>query len=60
MKSKELKIYLIAGEPSGDLLGSRIMRALKKKTNRAVRFFRFGGDGVCGGVTEFAENFKTF
>ena len=44
MKSKELKIYLIAGEPSGDLLGSRIMRALKKKTNRAVRFFGVGGE----------------
>ena len=46
MKSKELKIYLIAGEPSGDLLGSRIMRALKKKTNQAVRFFGVGGETI--------------
>ena len=27
-----LRVYLIAGEPSGDLLGSRLMRALKHKT----------------------------
>ena len=44
MAQKELKVYLIAGEPSGDLLGSRIMRALKKKTKKAVQFFGVGGE----------------
>ncbi len=39
-----LKVYLIAGEPSGDLLGSRLMRALRKKTNGAVEFYGIGGD----------------
>ncbi len=38
------KIYLIAGEPSGDLLGSRLMRALKKQTNGEVEFYGVGGD----------------
>ena len=38
------KIYLIAGEPSGDLLGSRLMRALKKQTGGEVAFYGVGGD----------------
>ncbi len=42
--SNKLKIYLIAGEPSGDLLGSRLMRALRKKTDDNVDFFGLGGD----------------
>ena len=42
--SKKLKVYLIAGEPSGDLLGSRLMRALRQKTNGQVEFFGLGGD----------------
>ena len=42
--SKKLKVYLIAGEPSGDLLGSRLMRALRSKTGDAVEFFGLGGD----------------
>ena len=39
-----LTVYLVAGEPSGDLLASRLMRALKKKTNGDVRFFGVGGE----------------
>lgn len=42
--SENLKIYLIAGEPSGDLLGSRLMRALRSKTGGKVEFFGLGGD----------------
>lgn len=42
--SNKLKIYLIAGEPSGDLLGSRLMRALREKTKGNVEFFGLGGD----------------
>ncbi len=36
-------IYLIAGEPSGDLLGGRLMKALKSETAGAVRFAGLGG-----------------
>ncbi len=39
-----LKVYLITGEPSGDLLGSRLMRALKKQTNGAIQFMGVGGE----------------
>ena len=45
-ENKKLKIYLIAGEPSGDALGSRLMRALKKKTNGNVEFCGLGGDSM--------------
>ncbi|MGH6981170.1 MAG: lipid-A-disaccharide synthase [Stellaceae bacterium] len=36
-------IYVIAGEPSGDLLGGRIMAALKTETQGRVRFAGIGG-----------------
>ena len=38
-----MKVYLIAGEPSGDLLGSRLMRAMRKK-DKNIEFFGVGGD----------------
>ena len=44
ISNKKLKVYLIAGEPSGDLLGSRLMRALRTKTDGKVEFFGLGGD----------------
>lgn len=44
-----LKVYLIAGEPSGDLLGSRLMRALTAKTGGKVEFFGLGGDTMEAG-----------
>ena len=42
--NNQLKIYLIAGEPSGDLLGSRFMRALRQKLGSQVAFYGVGGD----------------
>ena len=36
-------LYLIAGEPSGDLLGGSLMAALKRRTGDAVRFAGIGG-----------------
>jgi len=36
-------IFLVAGEPSGDFLGARLMAALKAETRAAVRFAGVGG-----------------
>ena len=36
-------IFLIAGEPSGDLIASRLMAALKRRTQGSVRFAGVGG-----------------
>ena len=38
-------IYLVAGEPSGDMLGARLMRALKEK-QPDIRFAGVGGDNM--------------
>jgi len=35
--------FLVAGEPSGDMLAARIMRALKEETGGAIRFAGTGG-----------------
>ena len=43
-QNREPLIYLIAGEPSGDLLASRLMRALKEKTDGKIRFAGVGGE----------------
>lgn len=39
-------IYLVAGEPSGDLLGGRLMAALKAATGGHVRFSGVGGQAM--------------
>ncbi|MBR1647982.1 MAG: lipid-A-disaccharide synthase [Alphaproteobacteria bacterium] len=44
--NKTYKIYLIAGEPSGDALGARFMRAMKKKLGDEVEFFGLGGENM--------------
>jgi len=36
-------IYLIAGEPSGDILGARLMAALKQETDGEIKFAGIGG-----------------
>ena len=36
-------VFLIAGEPSGDLIASRLMAALKRRTGDNVRFAGIGG-----------------
>ena len=36
-------IFLIAGEPSGDLIASRLMIALKRRTGDRIRFAGIGG-----------------
>ena len=37
-------IFVIAGEPSGDALGARLMAALRERTGGAVRFAGVGGE----------------
>ena len=44
MSEERLKVYIITGEPSGDLLGARLMRALKQKC--PVSFYGVGGEGM--------------
>ncbi|EME70819.1 Lipid A disaccharide synthetase [Paramagnetospirillum caucaseum] len=39
-------IYLIAGEPSGDLLGGRLMAALKERLGDGVAFAGIGGENM--------------
>ncbi|NBO18055.1 MAG: lipid-A-disaccharide synthase [Proteobacteria bacterium] len=38
-----LKIYIIAGEASGDLLGAHLMRSLKEQSTRPIQFWGVGG-----------------
>ncbi len=38
-----LKIYIIAGEASGDLLGAHLMQSLKMQSMRPIQFFGIGG-----------------
>jgi len=55
-----MRYYLIAGEASGDLHGSNLMRALREKDPHAV--FRFwGGDRMAsvGGSENLARHYKT-
>jgi lipid-A-disaccharide synthase len=39
-------IFLIAGEPSGDALGARLMAALRERTLGVVRFAGVGGEAM--------------
>jgi lipid-A-disaccharide synthase len=39
-------IYVIAGEPSGDLLGGRLMAALEARTGGTIRFAGIGGEAM--------------
>ncbi|MDC0349003.1 lipid-A-disaccharide synthase [Alphaproteobacteria bacterium] len=49
-----IKIVLVAGEPSGDLLGAQLMKALKKKEKSPLSFY-----GIGGALME-AEGLKSF
>ena len=41
-----LNVFLVAGEESGDRLGTALMRALKERTGGQVRFTGVGGHGM--------------
>ena len=36
---KKIKVYLIATEPSGDVIGSNLIKSLKKVNKNKVQFF---------------------
>jgi len=42
----ERLIYVIAGEPSGDLLGARLMKAIKARSDDKIRFIGIGGPNM--------------
>ena len=43
---KPLKVYLIAGEPSGDLLGGRLMGAMREIAGSNLSFSGIGGESM--------------
>ncbi len=43
MREQPLRIFLVAGEPSGDALAARMMAGLKGKTANRIEFFGVGG-----------------
>ncbi|CAN1124285.1 Probable lipid-A-disaccharide synthase, mitochondrial, partial [Linum perenne] len=46
-KDGELRVFLVAGEVSGDSIGSRLMSSLKKLSPFPVRFSGVGGSMMC-------------
>ena len=40
---KSIKVYLIATEPSGDVIGSNLIKSLKKAKKNRVQIFGIGG-----------------
>ena len=44
IQRRTLKLYIIAGEPSGDLLAGRLIAALRHATDREVEFYGVGGE----------------
>ena len=47
-----LTLFLVAGEASGDLLGARLMAALRREADRPLRFVGVGGDRMIAGGLE--------
>lgn len=45
VKEKSSLIYVVAGEPSGDILAARLIQALKEK-NKSLRFAGVGGENM--------------
>lgn len=43
IKDKELRVFIVAGEVSGDSIGSRLMSAMKKLAPLPVSFSGVGG-----------------
>lgn len=49
--SNQNKIYIIAGEPSGDVLGGKLLKALKSKADKPLAIHGIGGEQMqCQGL----------
>lgn len=46
MTARPLLVFIIAGEPSGDLLGARLMASLKREAPGPIRFAGVGGENM--------------
>ncbi len=44
VQSKPLRVMLIAGEPSGDILGAELMASLRSSSSVPIEFLGIGGD----------------
>ncbi|GAA6157152.1 lipid-A-disaccharide synthase [Pyruvatibacter sp.] len=44
VQSKPLRVMLIAGEPSGDILGAELMSSLRSSSSVPIEFLGIGGD----------------
>ncbi|KAB2860873.1 MAG: lipid-A-disaccharide synthase [Bauldia sp.] len=50
--SRPLRLYIIAGEQSGDALGAALIRALKRRAGGEVRLKGVGGEGMAAAGLE--------
>lgn len=46
MSAAPLKVAIIAGEVSGDLLGGDLIAALRKRTDRPIELLGVGGEAL--------------
>ncbi len=52
-QKKSIKVYLIATEPSGDVIGSNLIKSLKKAKKNKVQIFGIGGTKmIASGLTK--------
>jgi lipid-A-disaccharide synthase len=53
---QDLRLFLIAGEHSGDALGAKLMSALNERRRGRIRYLGVGGEAMaaCGLVSQFA------
>jgi len=40
---EEFRVFIVAGEPSGDVIGSRLMNSLRRLSPKPLRFAGVGG-----------------
>lgn len=53
-------VFIVTGEPSGDLLASRLMQALRRATDGHVRFMGVGGESMAAAGLDSLADLKDF
>lgn len=53
-------VFIVTGEPSGDLLGARLMAALKRATGGRIRFMGVGGESMAAEGLETLADLSEF